>query len=124
MVSFTGSSILSMELRRNKMPKNNISIQDQLFVIAVLKEVERARRLFPGNKMMLAAFSEEAGEVAKAFIDHDRGKETAENLVTECVQAAAMALRCAIEGDASFKHNKLAPMEAKTEEHGIDASTT
>lgn len=74
------------------------------FLIDVIEETHRARKLFPTNEHQLAAFSEEAGEVAKAFIDHSRGDGTAEELYTECVQAAAMALRLAIDGDQSFPY--------------------
>ena len=84
------------------------------FLMDVAAEVTRARHLFPSNQDQLAAFSEEAGEVAKAFIDYRNDDETAEGLMIECIQAAAMAARLALEGDASFPYQpRHADMEEK-----------
>lgn len=102
--------------------ESKIVLRDQLFMTAVLKEVERARTLFPGNKHMLAAFNEEVGEVNKAFLDREFGKTNSAHIVTECVQAAAMALRCATEGDASFMHGRT--IETGTETGHIHEPTT
>lgn len=70
----------------------------------ILAEVLRARELFPGNQYMLAALSEEAGEVARALLDHARGHKTALEVFVECVQVAAMAIRVAVEGDSAFPY--------------------
>lgn len=78
------------------------------FLILVRKEVYRAKGLFPSNTHQLAAFSEEAGEVPQAFIDYDTGKRGFDGIEEETVQAAAMAARLFIEGDASFKHGATA----------------
>ncbi len=74
------------------------------FLQDVAKEVARARDLFPSNRHQLAAFAEEAGEVANAFLDVDYGKKKPSDVYTECVQAAAMACRLATEGDESFTY--------------------
>ena len=74
------------------------------FMVDLEAEVARARDLFPDNQHMLAALSEEAGEVAKALIDHSRGDTNAHEVYVECVQTAAMAVRVALEGDPSFPY--------------------
>jgi hypothetical protein len=53
---------------------------------------------------MLAALTEEVGELAQALIDHSRGKTTASHVFKEAIQVAAMAIRVAEEGDASFPY--------------------
>jgi hypothetical protein len=68
----------------------------------VADEVARSRVLFPDNATNHAALAEEAGEVARALLDLERGRCDRAQLVTECIQLAAMAMRVAIEGDASF----------------------
>lgn len=74
------------------------------FLRDVKVELERANGLFPTNEFLMTAFFEEAGEVAKAFIDHARGEETRENVYKECVQAAAMAMGLAIYGSEEFSY--------------------
>lgn len=78
-----------------------------VFLKRVRNEVLRAKGLSPTNKHQLAAFNEEAGEVSKAFLEHYYGKDSADNLQIECVQAAAMAMRLVLEGDASFPYTGL-----------------
>jgi hypothetical protein len=73
------------------------------FIAAGLAEVERARKLWPGNKNRLVALLEELGEVAKALLDYDSGVAKDEDVYTELVQCLAMVIRLACEGDASFK---------------------
>ena len=81
------------------------------FIIDVGKEVARARKKFPEGKHLLAALFEEVGEVSNALLereylvepavfpsDHDR------YVWNECVQAAAMAMRLATEGDPEFQY--------------------
>lgn len=68
-----------------------------------VKEATGAQAVFPGNKQMLAAAIEEMGEVAKALLDHDRGKAKPEDVYAEAIQLAAMALRIAIEGSEEFE---------------------
>lgn len=69
---------------------------------SVANEVVRARGLFPNNKYQHAALAEEVGEIAKALMDLELGKETYEGFRTECIQAAAMCVRLATEGDKTF----------------------
>jgi len=76
----------------------------EAFMWDVLREVLRAKKMFPGNKHQTTVFFEEAGEVAKAFLEYDEGKETAEGVYTECVQAAAMAAVLAVEGSEGFSY--------------------
>jgi len=67
-------------------------------------ELVFARQKFPGNKMMLAALVEEVGELAKALLDHSRGKATAAEIYAEAIQVATMAIRIAEEGSAEFPY--------------------
>ncbi len=61
-------------------------------------EVSKARTKFPGNKMLLAALTEEVGELAKAMLQ----KRPQDEVTKEAVQVAAVAIRIIEEGDASF----------------------
>lgn len=74
------------------------------FLMDVQHELLRAESMYPSNSQQLAAFHEESGEVAKALIDFDRGKETAEGVYKECVQAAAMAAAIALKGSGEFTY--------------------
>jgi NTP pyrophosphatase (non-canonical NTP hydrolase) len=70
--------------------------------ILVRLELRKARDKFSSNKQMLHAFTEEAGEVTKAFMDLQQGKCGVEDVRKEIVQAAAMAFRLLEEGDPEF----------------------
>ena len=80
------------------------------FLNDIVDEVDRAREKFPGNKHMMGAFHEEVGEVAKAMLEREyNAQDHAEldmrldvDVYKECVQAAAMALRVATEGDPEY----------------------
>ena len=78
---------------------------DVYFIAELKGEVIRARRKFPTNQHKLAALTEEVGELAQALIDRDRKQDALDaHVYAEAVQVAAMALRIATEGDASFKY--------------------
>lgn len=84
---------------------NAISAAEQLdycFMTKVIDEARRARAKFPPPNTTFAAAVEELGEVAKALMEMQAGRDTREHFVEECVQLAAMALRMAIEGDPTF----------------------
>jgi NTP pyrophosphatase (non-canonical NTP hydrolase) len=81
-------------------------------VQAIMEEVSRARLKFPGNDVMLAALSEEHGELANALLelrfatiakqpkyDLDRLRD---NVQKEAIQVAAVAIRILEDGDSSF----------------------
>jgi NTP pyrophosphatase (non-canonical NTP hydrolase) len=74
------------------------SMDDEIFVNMVLDEVSRARTKFPNNSGLLAALTEEVGELARALMD-----QTDSEVYNEAVQVAAMALRIAIEDDPSLR---------------------
>lgn len=91
-----------------------------VFIDQVFAEVERARAKWPGNRVQLAAFTEEVGEAAKALLHHDYEPSPAglcanrAEVWKELVQAAAMAVRVATEGDSSFSYDAaLAAREAE-----------
>jgi NTP pyrophosphatase (non-canonical NTP hydrolase) len=75
---------------------------DSKFLSDVHREVDRARDKFPGSNLVLAALTEEVGELAQAMLKRRAGKMTDKDVWNEAVQVAAMALRCAVEGDPSF----------------------
>src|ERR1035441_2815122 len=75
---------------------------DEEFLLAVDKEANRARELFPGDNAMYAALAEEVGEVAKALT-----YESWDALTKEAVQVAAMCLRLVTEGDATMREFRL-----------------
>lgn len=70
-------------------------VQD--FLAEVAAEVMRARDKFPSSDGVMCALTEEVGELAKAHMD-----EPWLNVRAEAVQVAAMALRVALEGDATL----------------------
>lgn len=72
-------------------------VDDARFMAEVLSEVQRARAKFPDPSCSMAAFSEEAGELAKAMLD-----EPKDRVRKEAVQCAVMAMRVALEGDPSM----------------------
>src|SRR5262245_15600640 len=67
------------------------------FLNAVYDEVHRARVLCPDPRCLTVALAEESGEVMKAVMG-----EPWENVITECIQTAAMACRLACEGDPTM----------------------
>lgn len=76
------------------------------FIVDVVREVRRARAMWPGNDHKLAALTEEVGELTKALLHHDyevdKPDATPEAIWREAVQVAAMAVRVATEGDSTF----------------------
>lgn len=76
--------------------------QVDAFQGSMFSEFHRARQLFPDNNVNLIALMEEVGELAKAMMD-----EPSENVWKEAVQVAAVAMRCAIEGDRSVIDTRL-----------------
>ena len=90
--------------------ETRIELETQ-FYLDVSVEIVRARKKFPEGRHLLAALFEEVGETANALlernyltdptiraVDHDR------HVWSECVQAAAMAMRLATEGDPEFQY--------------------
>lgn len=70
---------------------------DEQFISDLKGELIRAREKFPNSKWMLAAMTEEVGELAKAVMEEDW-----ERVHKEAVQVACTAVRLATEGDISF----------------------
>lgn len=67
-------------------------------LLALANEVRAGREKFPGTRFMLAAATEELGEVARALLQ----KQGKERVRKEALQLAATAMRIYEEGDASF----------------------
>ena len=65
-------------------------------------ELDYARDKFPSSVCCLAACTEELGELAQAMLKHAAGKWPQSRVREEAIQVAAMAIRCAIEGDPSL----------------------
>lgn len=76
--------------------------QTNRFMEDVKRELDAARLKFPSSVCCLAALHEESGELAQAMLKHAAGKWGAKRVYEEAVQVAAMAARCAIEGDPSL----------------------
>lgn len=66
------------------------------FLMDVEMELYRARLLFPSTESVALAVGEEVGEVYKAHLQGSRA-----DIKKECVQACAMLIRLALEGDSS-----------------------
>lgn len=77
---------------------------DERIKYCINAELNYAQHRFPGNADMLAALTEEVGELAKALLDHKRGKAPAADVFAEAVQVAVMAIRVAMEGDSAFPY--------------------
>ena len=67
-------------------------------IFALAEEVARARAKFPGNRFMLAALTEEVGELARALLQ----RQGADRVRAEALQVACVAIRIFEEGDSSF----------------------
>lgn len=66
-------------------------------------EIRSARQKFPEPEDRVAAMFEEAGELQKALLEQKEGRPvTQEQIYREAIQAAAMAIRVATEGDANY----------------------
>lgn len=65
---------------------------------ALAREIRHARKKFPGNRFLLAALTEEIGELAQALLQ----KDEREQIRHEALQVACVALRIYEEGDAIF----------------------
>lgn len=90
---------------------------ERLIVMGALREVLRARKLFPGSNLNLLALGEEYGELVKACMDEDHGA-----IYKEGIQTIAMVVRVLTEGDPStddFRIRKgLAPIVTLATEAG------
>lgn len=77
---------------------DGVFVDDEIFINMVLDEALRARTKFPNPSGLLAALTEEVGELARALMDQGDGE-----VYNEAVQVAAVALRLALEGDPSLR---------------------
>lgn len=68
----------------------------------IFKEVLSARKKFPNTEGLMAALTEEVGELATACME-----EPIENVYNEAKQVAAVAIRIMIEGDPSLNKVRL-----------------
>ena len=64
----------------------------------IAEEVVRARAKFPDNRHLLAALTEEVGELAQAILQ----KKPREEVQKEARQVACVAIRIIEEGDSAF----------------------
>lgn len=78
-------------------------INDNGIILDIVAELARARAKFPNTKHVLAALTEETGELAQAFLHHEyENKGGHGNIYAEGIQVAAMAIRAIGEGDSTF----------------------
>jgi len=80
-----------------------------LWMIEVKAEMDRARGLHPDPALLVTAFSEEAGEVVKAVLDHLAKKGPLSDVRKELIQTAAMVGRLLEEGDPAHSLPPLDP---------------
>jgi hypothetical protein len=78
-------------------------------MIEVKAEMDRARGLHPDPALLVTAFSEEAGEVVKAVLDHLEKKGPLLDVRKELIQTAAMVGRLLEEGDPAHSLPPLDP---------------
>lgn len=101
---------------------NALQFGERLIVMGALREVLRARKLFPGNNLNLLALGEEYGELVKACMDEDHGA-----IYKEGVQTIAMVIRVLTEGDPStdeFRSRKgLAPIVTQKAQPAVSHHT-
>lgn len=85
------------------------------FARDMTREALRAAEKFPQPNPLIAAMTEEAGEVSKAILHIREGKSDDWQAVRdECVQLAAMALRLALEGDPTVGVPRPSNFQIKT----------
>ncbi len=90
-----------------------------IFVLVSL-ELSKARAKFPSNRHLLHAFTEEAGEVTKAFLDSNQGKADEVQIIRELIQTIAMAVRLLQESDPDFPVLKPMPEFSKIPDSDLD----
>lgn len=69
----------------------------------VRDETKRARAKYPSADFMLAALTEETGEVAQAILDYQYGNDTIDHIEVEIIQAMTCLSRLLFEGSKEFK---------------------
>lgn len=81
---------------------NDINQRFREVVDLIEKEFHRAREKHPGNRDLVAAMVEEAGEALRAVLQlrYEGGMPSA--VTAELVQTAATCIRALVEGDAHF----------------------
>ncbi len=86
-------------------------MKDQEFITALLVELEFARNKFPSATFSTIALMEEVGELAQAVLKVRAGNWQRKRIFEEAVQVAAMAMRVALEDDASMLTNYAEPQQ-------------
>ena len=78
---------------------------DGIVIKMVRGELVAAREESPGDLHQLPALVERVGKLAQGMMEHDRdGSCTIQEVLRRAVQAAAMAIRVATDGDANFAY--------------------
>lgn len=73
------------------------------FTAEIIQELTRARKLFPSSYNSVIGLMEEVGELAQAILKVEAGKMDEICIRKEAIQVCVMAMRVALEGDASVK---------------------
>lgn len=76
----------------------------ETFLDNVRSEIVRAQTKFPENKFLVAALSEETGELANALLEFEYGNRPAIGVYHEAIQVCAVAIRIALEGSDEFSY--------------------
>lgn len=87
-----------MSIRVGK--KAELAFASDAALNALVKEMKRARRKFPGNALLVVALAEEVGELARELLQNGNTAHARK----EAIQVACVAMRIATEGDATFNN--------------------
>ena len=82
----------------------HVAFYDPFLNEQVKKELFAAREKFPNTEHVLAALTEEVGELAQAMLNEKYKEGGPEEVLKEAIQVAAMAFRLATESDTTFPY--------------------
>lgn len=96
-----GCHLPSMRFEQDKKERRARTAQENnttFWLVELENEIGRARAKFPGNNHLLAALTEEVGELAKELLQHGNTADARK----EAIQVACIAMRIATEGAKEF----------------------
>lgn len=101
-----GSSLdLCMCVRPDDMAHERLTSVDGLVIRMIRDELVADRTADPDTTHRLATLMEKVGLLSTAMARHDAGLGTSpQEILREAVQAAAMAIRVATEGDGNYRY--------------------
>lgn len=88
---------IALDILERKTTSARYPTLDAATIALLCGEIDRCRAKFPKNDLMLAALTEEFGELVETF-----DSENLASIHKEALQVACVAVRIAEEGDATF----------------------